>query len=302
MTKPLVIQSKAPNKFSCDNVGLIHCAYACRNLNLLVGKPKCKKGDRYDLGSLTVEVLESDASDLPSRVVFRFNTSLDSPDFHWLRFDWERDPISPTNPSKFRPSARASRCPALIADAVHVPMRKIDPACSKRSTSTAAFSVAARAAMFSELAGSILLIGTWTASAMRAGQRDALSDGRNFEGLVGLVASRLPVEPEPVEIGRIQRGVEPECNPGRQIRCIRFQDFHREAAQVIPVAFFASGFAHEQVESPERVGAMDRANIVAGEYVRRFGLNHQRFVIGSLDVEARATGTSVLMVFGSGWW
>jgi hypothetical protein len=34
---------------------------------------------------------------------------------------------------------------------------------------------------------------------------------------------------------------------------------------------------------------MDRTNIVAGEYVRRFGLNHQRFVIGPLDVKARAT-------------
>ena len=86
--KTLVIQSEAPDIFSCDNVGPIHGAYALRNLNLLVGKPKCKKGDRYDLGSLTVEVLESDASDLPSRVSFRFDTSLDSPDFHWIQFDW----------------------------------------------------------------------------------------------------------------------------------------------------------------------------------------------------------------------
>jgi hypothetical protein len=86
--KTLVIQSKAPDIFSCDNVGPIHGAYVFRTANLLLGKPKFKKGDRYDLGSLTVEVLESDASDLPSRVVFRFDTSLDSPDFHWLRFDW----------------------------------------------------------------------------------------------------------------------------------------------------------------------------------------------------------------------
>jgi hypothetical protein len=85
--KTLVIQSQAPDIFFCDNVGPIRGVYACRAFNLLVGKPKCKKGDRYDLGGLTVEVLESDASDLPSRVAFRFNTSLDSPDFHWLRFD-----------------------------------------------------------------------------------------------------------------------------------------------------------------------------------------------------------------------
>ena len=86
--KTLVIQSQAPDIFSCDNVGLIHAAYAFRAVNVLVGEPGCKKGDRYDLGGLTVEVLESDASDLPSRVAFRFNTSLDSPDFRWLRFDW----------------------------------------------------------------------------------------------------------------------------------------------------------------------------------------------------------------------
>ncbi len=84
--KTLVIQSKAPDIFFCDDVGPVHLAYLCRTGNLL-GYPRCKKGDRYDLGSLTVEILESDASDLPSRVAFRFDTSLDSPDFHWLRFD-----------------------------------------------------------------------------------------------------------------------------------------------------------------------------------------------------------------------
>jgi hypothetical protein len=86
--KTLVIQSKAPNIFSCDDVGPIHLAYLCRFGNF-IGDPRCKKGDRYDLGSLTVEVLESDASDLPSRVAFRFDTSLDSPDFNWIQFDWQ---------------------------------------------------------------------------------------------------------------------------------------------------------------------------------------------------------------------
>ena len=85
--KTLVIQSQAPDIFFCDNVGPIRGAYACRAGNLLLGGPKCKKGDRYDLDGLTVEVLESDASGLPSRVAFRFDTSLDSPDFHWLQFD-----------------------------------------------------------------------------------------------------------------------------------------------------------------------------------------------------------------------
>ncbi|MGD0461098.1 MAG: hypothetical protein ABSB74_01290 [Tepidisphaeraceae bacterium] len=86
--KTLVIQSKGPDIFSCDNVGPVHFAYLFRTFNLFLAGPRCKQGDRYDLGSLTVEVLESDASDLPSRVAFRFDTSLDSRDFHWLWFDW----------------------------------------------------------------------------------------------------------------------------------------------------------------------------------------------------------------------
>jgi len=98
--KTLVIQSKAPDIFSCDNVGPIHGAYARRTCNLLLGEPKCKKGGRYDLDGLTVEVLEVDASDLPSRVAFRFNTSLDSPDFHWLRFDWQTQSYQPYQPFK----------------------------------------------------------------------------------------------------------------------------------------------------------------------------------------------------------
>jgi hypothetical protein len=98
--KTLVIQSQAPDIFSCDNVGPINSAYASRTLNLLVGEPRCKKGDRYDLGGLTVEVLESDASGLPSRVAFRFDTSLDSPDFHWLRFDWQTRGYQPYQPFK----------------------------------------------------------------------------------------------------------------------------------------------------------------------------------------------------------
>jgi hypothetical protein len=42
-----------------------------------------------------VEVLESDASDLPSRIAFRFDTSLDSPDFHWLCSDWRTGSYQP---------------------------------------------------------------------------------------------------------------------------------------------------------------------------------------------------------------
>jgi hypothetical protein len=86
--KTLVIQSQAPDIFSCDNVGPVHLAYVFSACNVAVGVPKCKKGERHDLGGLTVEVLESNATDAASRVAFRFDTSLDSPDFHWLWFDW----------------------------------------------------------------------------------------------------------------------------------------------------------------------------------------------------------------------
>jgi hypothetical protein len=86
--KTLVIQSQAPDIFSCDNFGPVHVIYAVRAFNLL-GSSRFKKGDRGDRGSLTVEVLEMDSSDLPSRVAFRFDHSLDSPDFHWLQFGWQ---------------------------------------------------------------------------------------------------------------------------------------------------------------------------------------------------------------------
>jgi hypothetical protein len=86
--KTLVIQSKTPNIFFCDNFGPVRGVYLCSACDrFLLAGAKCKKGARYDLNGLTVEVLESDASGLPSRVAFRFDTSLDSPDFHWLRFD-----------------------------------------------------------------------------------------------------------------------------------------------------------------------------------------------------------------------
>jgi hypothetical protein len=91
----LVIQSQGSNIFSCDNVGPIHIAYALSAFTLVGAEPKCKKGDRYNLGGLTVEVLETDASDLPSRVAFRFNTSLDSPDFRWFWFDWRTSSAKP---------------------------------------------------------------------------------------------------------------------------------------------------------------------------------------------------------------
>jgi hypothetical protein len=84
----LVIQSRTSNIFTCDDVGPAHIAYVFSACNVAVGVPKSQKGDRHDLGGLTVEVLETNAADVATRVAFRFDTSLDSPDFHWLWWNW----------------------------------------------------------------------------------------------------------------------------------------------------------------------------------------------------------------------
>ncbi len=85
----LVIQSQTRDIFSCDDVGFVHLAYIFSECNVAIGVPKSKKGDRHDFDGLTVEVLESNAEDVATRVAFRFHTSLDSPDFHWLWWDWK---------------------------------------------------------------------------------------------------------------------------------------------------------------------------------------------------------------------
>jgi hypothetical protein len=94
--KTLVIQSQGSNIFSCDDVGPIHIVYALNAFDRVLSTgSKYKKGSRCDFGNLTVEVLESDASDLPSRVAFHFDTSLDSPDFRWFWFDWRTSSREP---------------------------------------------------------------------------------------------------------------------------------------------------------------------------------------------------------------
>jgi len=86
--KTLVIQSHGPDIFSCDDVGSIHLVNALSACSQILPEPRCRKGDRYELNGFTAEVLESDAAGLASRVAFRFDTSLDSPDFRWRWFDW----------------------------------------------------------------------------------------------------------------------------------------------------------------------------------------------------------------------
>ena len=94
--KTLVIQSRGSNIFSCDDVGPIHLIYALSAFNgLLSSETHYKKGEHIPLTGIIVEILEVDASDLPSRVAFHFDTSLDSPDFRWLWFDWRKSSTEP---------------------------------------------------------------------------------------------------------------------------------------------------------------------------------------------------------------
>jgi hypothetical protein len=94
----LVLQSQGPNIFSCEDVGPIHAAYGCCIATGLLGESKFKKGDRCELGRLVIEILETDAAEMPSRVAFRFDTSLDSPDLLWLRWDWATGSHKPFTP------------------------------------------------------------------------------------------------------------------------------------------------------------------------------------------------------------
>lgn len=92
----LVIQSRRSSIFSCDNLGPVHIVYFLNLCDrLFLENPEYKKGDRYTLKGVTVEILEVDKSNLPSRVAFHFDVSLDSPDFRWLWFNWRTASIEP---------------------------------------------------------------------------------------------------------------------------------------------------------------------------------------------------------------
>jgi hypothetical protein len=111
----LVIQSRAPDIFTCDDVGPAHVAHIFSACNVAVGVPKSKKGDRHDFDGLTVEVLEANDADVATRVAFRFDTSLNSPDFHWLWWDWRTFSYKPFAPPAIGQSVTLSG-PRLRAD------------------------------------------------------------------------------------------------------------------------------------------------------------------------------------------
>jgi hypothetical protein len=93
--KTLVIQSRASNIFSWNDLGPVHPHYAISAGTTAIGVPQCK---RCSLDGLTVEVLEFDASGLASRVAFRFVKPLESADFLWLQWDWSSGSFKPFQP------------------------------------------------------------------------------------------------------------------------------------------------------------------------------------------------------------
>jgi len=93
--RTLVIQSKAPNIFACDDFGPVHTFYAVRFSNVFLGELQFKRGERLERGNLEVEILELDAAELPCRIALRFNASLDAPTFHWLQFNFQTRSYQP---------------------------------------------------------------------------------------------------------------------------------------------------------------------------------------------------------------
>ncbi len=93
--KTLVIQSRASNIFSWNDLGPVHPHYAISVGTTAIGVPQCQ---RCSPDGLTVEVLESDASGLASRVAFRFVKPLESADFLWLQWDWSSGSFKPFQP------------------------------------------------------------------------------------------------------------------------------------------------------------------------------------------------------------
>ena len=110
--KTLVIQSRAPNIFSWNDLGPVHHFYAITAGSTAIGVPQCK---RCSLDGLTVEVLESDASGLASRVAFRFAKPLESADFLWLQWDWSSGSFKPFQLPAVGESVTLPG-PSLIAD------------------------------------------------------------------------------------------------------------------------------------------------------------------------------------------
>ncbi len=87
--KTLVVQTSVRDMFTCEELGPSHMSYGCNSVDgVVVGRRRWTPGDRQVLRGLTVEILKTSSDGLPARVAFQFEEPLESPLYHWLRFDW----------------------------------------------------------------------------------------------------------------------------------------------------------------------------------------------------------------------
>ncbi len=86
--RTVVVRSSGPNFFSYRDVGPFHLSYVFARIDQMFRQPAFRPGSRFSLKGVEIEVLEADDRGLPSVAAFRFDSSLDSPSFHWVYFDW----------------------------------------------------------------------------------------------------------------------------------------------------------------------------------------------------------------------
>ncbi len=87
--KTLVITSAPENIFSSDQRSPLHFSHMFNTLNLLfIGDRSFWKGEKENLENMTVEILVTDARQMPTEVAYHFVNSLDDPNLYWLQFDW----------------------------------------------------------------------------------------------------------------------------------------------------------------------------------------------------------------------
>jgi len=87
--KTLVIKSAPANIFASDQNSPMHFAHFFTAFNdLFLGDQSFKKGDRFALRNLMIEVLAVDGRRLPTEVAFHFADSLNDPNLYWLQFNW----------------------------------------------------------------------------------------------------------------------------------------------------------------------------------------------------------------------
>jgi hypothetical protein len=92
----LILKAKGLDLFDCPDVGPIHPAYLCKEINhQLFGDQILKTGDRVSNKEFVAEILEVSPRGAPRSVAFHFDKPLEDAGKVWLFFDWGRWAHSP---------------------------------------------------------------------------------------------------------------------------------------------------------------------------------------------------------------